>query len=68
METIHLFKIAEDQKKFDVVEMLYDNLEECYLVRWKWATMKEVSQKKFVSIIDAKKFYKDRKDFALICN
>ena len=68
MKTIHLFKVSEDSKKFDIVEFIFDELEQIYIVRWKWSCMTCAHEARFTSFEEARQKYKERKNFAKLCN
>lgn len=68
MKTIRDFRIAENQKNFDVVELYYDELLDYYSVRWKWTSMREAQQRDFLNKIEAEELYLERKHFAILCN
>lgn len=68
METLKTFKIAENQKNYDVVELLYDNSNDTYIVMWKWTNMRQAVVNKYKLYGDAIEKYKERKHFAIMCN
>ena len=68
METIKKFRISENSKNYDLVELLKDNVEYKYIVRWKWTTMRITLSKEYDNYIDALEKYTERKKFAILCN
>ena len=68
METLKTFKISENQKGFDIVELIENKEHEEYIVRWKWNNMKFPNAMRYKLFVDAIEKYRERKQFAIMCN
>ena len=68
MKTIHLFKISLDSKKFDYVELIYDELNNVYIIKWKWNHMTNYISMTYSNWEEAAAKFKERTNFAKICN
>lgn len=68
MKTIRKFKVSENQKRYDIVELKYDENERQYIVTWRWTSMLRPVEKKYETYKEAFIKYQERKEFAIFCN